>query len=305
MAGPGRSHRRTISLFQLSEQFPTEKSAEDWFIKQRWPNGVQCPHCANEDVRLVPNRKPMPYWCKPCRKYFSIRTGTVMNRSPLPMRTWLFAIYIVGTNLKGVSSLKLHRDLGISQKSAWFLLHRIREAFASGDNLLSGPVEIDESYVGGTARNRPAHRRLTPVVGIRDRSTNEIRVQVLNRADQASLLQFLALHTTRDAQVYSDGNPSYRVLPKHQAVRHSVSEWVAGQAHTNGIESFWAMLKRAFHGTFHHFSPKHMRRYVDEMATRQSWRELDTVQILERIAQRLVGRQLTYSDLIAGGPAYP
>ena len=240
----------------------------------------------------------MPWWCGDCRKYFSVRTKTVMHRSKLPMRTWLFAIYIVATNLKGVSSLKLHRDLGIRQATAWHLLHRIRKAFESGDDLLSGPVEIDESFLGGTARNRPAHRRLTPVVGIRDRKTREIRVGVLTRASHASLLQFLAMNASGSAHVYSDGNRAYQGLPQHTAVRHSVSEYVAGQAHTNGIESFWAMLKRAFHGTFHHFSPKHMARYVTEMATRQSWRELDTVQILERIAQRLVGKQLSYQRLI-------
>ena len=142
-------------------------------------------------------------------------------------------------------------------------------------------------------------------MGIRDRKTREIRVGVLTRASHASLLQFLAMNASGSAHVYSDGNRAYQGLPQHTAVRHSVSEYVAGQAHTNGIESFWAMLKRAFHGTFHHFSPKHMARYVTEMATRQSWRELDTVQILERIAQRLVGKQLSYQRLIAGGSAYP
>lgn len=304
MAGPGRHHRETISFFELTEQFPDEESAVQWFINQRWPNGVCCPFCDSNEVNDVPNQKPMPWWCGECREYFSVRTKTVMHRSKLPFRTWLFAIYIVATNLKGVSSLKLHRDLGIRQATAWHLLHRIRTAFESGDDILSGPVEIDESFLGGTARNRPAHRRLTPVVGIRDRTTAEIRVGVLDRTDHASLLQFLALNTSGEAYVYSDGNRAYRLLPRHTAVRHSVSEWVSGQAHTNGIESFWAMLKRAFHGTFHHFSPKHMARYVNEMATRQSWRELNTVQILERIAQRLIGKSLSYDTLIAGGSAY-
>lgn len=305
MAGPGRGHRESISLFQLTEQFPTEESAVQWFEKQRWPEGRTCPHCGGESIHVSPDAQPMPYRCRSCRKYFSVRTGTVMHRSKLPLRTWLFAIYLNATSLKGVSSLKLHRDLGISQKSAWFLNHRIREAFASGDALLSGPIEIDEAYLGGTARNRPKHRRLTAIVGIRDRSTREIRAQVIARPNQANLLRALAANVTSDAHIYSDGNRAYRILPRHTAVRHSVSEYVSGEAHTNGIESFWAMLKRAFHGTFHHFSPKHMHRYISEMATRQSWRELDTVALLERIAQRLVGRVLTYSELIAGGPAYP
>ena len=272
MAGPGRSHRETISLFELTERFPDEASAERWFIEQRWPDGIRCAFCESDDAKPVPQAKPMPWWCKHCRKYFSIRTKTVMHRSKLPLRKWLFAMYLVATNLKGISSLKLHRDLDISQPAAWFLLHRIRKAFESGDTLLSGPIEIDEAYLGGTARNRPKHRRLTAVVGIRDRSTREIRAMVIPRTTQPHLLLALAMHTARDARVYSDGNPSYRILPNHQAVRHSVAEYVAGEAHTNGIESFWAMLKRAFHGTFHHFSPKHMGRYINEMATRQSWR---------------------------------
>ena len=305
MAQPGRGHRESISLFQLHEQFPTEESAVEWFTKQRWPNGVRCPHCNGHEVSEVKSAKPMPYWCKGCRKYFSVRTKTVMHRSKLPLRKWLFAIYLNATSLKGVSSLKLHRDLGISQPAAWYLNHRIREAFKSGDDLLAGPIEVDEAYLGGTARNRPRHRRLTAIVGIRDRSSRQIRAMVVPRTTQAHLLQALAMNVTGDAQVYSDGNPAYRGLPKHQAVRHSVAEWVSGQAHTNGIESFWAMLKRAFHGTFHHFSPKHMARYIDEMATRQSWREFDTITVLEMIAKRLVGKQLSYAQLTAGGPAYP
>ncbi len=304
MAGPGRSHRETISLFELTELFPDEASAEAWFVKQRWPNGIHCAHCKADGIHVSPNAKPMPYRCRKCRKYFSIRTGTVMYRSKLPLRKWLFAMYLTATNLKGISSLKLHRDLGIRQATAWHLLHRIRKAFESGDALLTGPIEIDEAYLGGTARNRPKHRRLTAVVGIRDRSTREIRAMVVPRTTQPHLLRSLAMHTARDARVYSDGNPSYRVLPNHTAVRHSVAEYVAGEAHTNGIESFWAMLKRAFHGTFHHFSPKHMSRYISEMATRQSWRELNTIQILQRMAQRMVGKHLTYRELTAGGPAY-
>ncbi len=304
MAGPGRSHRQTISLFDLTEQFPDEKSAEAWFVNQRWPDGIQCPFCGADSIHVSPNAQPMPYRCRKCRKYFSVRTKTVMHRSKLPLRKWLFAMYLVATNLKGISSLKLHRDLNIRQATAWHLIHRIRKAFESGDDLLSGPIEIDEAYLGGMARNRPKHRRLTAIVGIRDRSSREIRAMTISRVNQATLLQYLATNAAAGAMIYSDGNPAYRILPQHQAVRHSVAEYVSGEAHTNGIESFWAMLKRAFHGTFHHFSPKHMARYIQEMATRQSWRELNTVDVLERMAQRLVGKHLAYDELIAGGPAY-
>ena len=285
--------------------FPDEKSAEVWFVKQRWPNGLQCPHCDGENIHVARQPRSLPYRCRSCRKDFSVKTQTVMHRSKLPLRKWLFAMYLVATNLKGISSMKLHRDLDIRQATAWHLIHRIRKAYESGDALLSGPIEIDEAYLGGTARNRPKHRRLTAVVGVRDRTTREIRAAVIARPNQANLLRFLAANAASDAHIYSDGNRAYRVLPKHTAVRHSVSEYVSGEAHTNGIESFWAMLKRAFHGTFHHFSPKHMHRYISEMATRQSWREFNTIEVLEMLAKRLIGKHLTYSELIAGGPAYP
>ena len=298
---------------ELADRFPTEDSARQWFEHQRWPDGVRCARCNGDKVSPVASGQPMPYRCRDCRKYFSVRTNSVMERSKITLRKWAFAIYLSTTNLKGVSSLKLHRDLNITQKSAWFMAHRIRKALTADGGLLDGPVEVDESYVGGREKNRHASQRRrrgrgpvgkAAVIAIRDRSTREVRARAIAHVNRSVLALFIASNATPDAMVYTDEHPGYADLPNHETVRHSVGEYVADQAHTNGIESFWAMLKRTYHGTYHHFSPKHLQRYVDEMATRQSLRELDTADLMGELAARMVGQQLTYADLTAGDPAY-
>ena len=314
MAAPGRAHREGISLMELADRFPTEDSARRWFEHQRWPDGVHCARCDGDNVSPVASGKPMPYRCRDCRKYFSVRTNSVMERSKITLRKWAWGIYLSTTNLKGVSSLKLHRDLKITQKSAWFMSHRIRAALVASGHLLDGPVEVDESYVGGREKNRPVNQRRrqgrgpigkAPVVAMRDRTTREVRAKAIAHVNRSVLAGFIASNAAPDAMVYTDEHPAYDYLPHHEAVRHSVGEYVADQAHTNGIESFWAMLKRAYHGTYHHFSPKHLQRYVDEVSTRQSLRELDTADLMGELAARMVGHRLTYADLTAGGPAYP
>ena len=314
MSAPGRSHRDGISLLELADRFPDERSARRWFERQRWPDGPRCPRCDGTDVATVPNDRPMPWRCRPCRKYFSVRTGTVMERSKISLRKWVFAIYICTTSLKGASSLKLHRDLKITQKSAWFMAHRIRKALESGGFTFEGPVEADETFVGGLEKNRHEKRKLrlgrgkvgkTAVAGVRDRPTGKVSADVVPNIGQATLTGFVQARTKPDALVYTDEWWGYAKLPNRRVVRHNVGNWVDGQAHTNGLESFWSMLKRAYHGTFHHMSPKHLSRYVHEVATRQNLRELDTAELMAEVVARMVGRRLTYEELTAGGPAYP
>ena len=147
---PGKSHCNGISLIELTEMFPIEEGAIKWFESVRWPEGRSCPHCGNCDTSEVPNKKPMPYWCGACRSYFSVKTGTSIQSSRLPMRKWVFAVYLYVTNLKSVSSMKLHRDLKVTQKTAWFMLHRLRDAWMeSGLDTFTGPAEADETYIGG------------------------------------------------------------------------------------------------------------------------------------------------------------
>lgn len=159
-SGPGRSHRKGLSLIEITKMFPDDETAEAWFASNRWPEGPVCPHCGSERVQSGAAHATMPYRCRDCRKRFSVRTGTVMQKSKLGYQVWAIATYLLTTGIKGTSSMKLHRDLGITQKSAWHLAHRIRETWADRQaERFSGPVEADETYVGGLRKNMHRSRR--------------------------------------------------------------------------------------------------------------------------------------------------
>ena len=309
---PGKHYRQGISLVELFELFPDDAAAERWFEERRWGetgNPSHCPMCGSlERLQPNPSRDPLPYWCGACRRHFSVKTGTVMHRSKIPLRKWVIAIYLWSISLKGVSSLRLRRDLKISQKSAYFMAQRLREAWSGTGGRFAGPLEVDEVYVGGQERNKHASKRLrvgggtggkTAVAGARDRATNTISARVVERTDKETLQGFVADHAAPGAKVYTDDHAAYRGMPfDHETVRHSVSEYVRDQAHTNGIESFWATLKRGYHGTFHHISPKHLHRYVDEFATRHNMRDRDTIDMMAETVARMDGKRLTYRELV-------
>ena len=208
--------------------------------------------------------------------------------------------------------MKLHRDIGVSQPTAWFMLHRIRQAWAGDDDdQLGGPVEVDETYFGGKRENMPLRKRKTltgrgavgktAVIGMKDRESGKVRAKVVGRTDGKTLTGFVREHTEPGATVYTDEAAAYKGMPEfdHEAVNHSVAEYVRGQAHTNGIESFWAMLKRAHKGTFHKISPKHLQRYVSEFAGKHNIRDSGTLAQMRDTVAGLVGRNLLYRDLIA------
>ena len=308
---PGKAFRKGITVAEFFRMFPDNETAEEWIVQRRWPQGVCCPQCGSLNVNTKAKRKAMPFRCreKACDANFSAKTGTFMQSSKLGYQDWLFAIYLVHTSLKGVSSMKLHRDLGITQKSAWHMAHRIRKALQSG-GLFAGPVEVDETYMGGKRKNMPKHVReeLTgrgavgkaAVVGAKDRDSNQVAAKAVADTTSDTLQGFVKEHAAEGATVYTDEASAYEGLPNHEAVKHSVGEYVRGQAHTNGVESFWSMLKRGYVGTYHKMSPKHLNRYVKEFEGRHNVRSQDTLDQMGAILGAMNDSRLRYKDLVKG-----
>lgn len=277
-----------VSQKQFRKDFPDQGTAQIYLENLRWRGKVVCPLCGGEHASLE-TRPGRYFWCPDCKGRFTVRTGTIFHRSHIPLDDWLYAIYLTMTSRKGISSMQLSKELGITQKTAWYLQQRIREAFSHGSEansflgeLFSGEVEIDETYLGGRNDNRHeskkmstamAHESKTKVVGLRERATGRTRSFIVGNVVSQTLADIVYENVEMGSVVYTDDFAGYKGIENdytRKVVNHSAKQFVDGMAHTNGIESHWATLKRGFYGIYHWFSLKHSQRYVDEFAFRMN-----------------------------------
>ena len=312
----GKNIATTISVPQLYRMFPDDAACRAWLEQVRWGGKPVCPRCGClDDIRPAPPSKPEgSYWCKACRRFFTVTVGTFMHATKADLQHWVYCIYSVLTARKGVSALQLSKELGVQYRTAWHMLHRVREACGAGDFKLANTVEVDEVYIGGKEGAKHKSKKLNKgrgtvgkeaVVGVKERG-GKVKAKHIERTDAATLLGFVDENVEPRSRVFTDDAAAYGALPTmfnefiHDTVAHSKGEYVRGDVHTNSIEAVWAVLKRSIHGTWHHVSPKHLGRYVNEASFRlnEGNCEVDTIDRMEALVRQ--GKSpLRYKDLTA------
>ncbi len=296
-----------MTLVEAVQRYSDEEKAEQDIIDWLWPDGLVCTRCGSRNYRRNKSRRPMPFWCRAGRHYFSIKLGTVMQHSNLTLGKWALAIYLYVVHPKSVASTQLSKHLDTTQTTAWFLGHRIRRGMETAPVQFEGPVEFDETFVGGSNSNRHWDKKLhdgmagkEAVVGAFDRATGQVRAAHVSGTDKPTLQGFVRVHSKSGATVMTDDAASYHGIPRrHRVVQHSHHEYVNGDTHIQNMESFWALFKRAYKGTFHVISPKHLFRYVVEFVDRRNIRLLPVRERLRHVFNGMVGKRLRYADLIA------
>jgi transposase-like protein len=306
------------TLQQAIQFFSDYENCRKFMIAVRWEDGtVRCPYCGSEKVTYLEKAKLYRCYGAHNRQKFSLKVGTIFEDSPIGLDKWLPAVWLLVNCKNGISSYELSRSIGVTQKSAWFMLHRIREAMHTESFIKLGgsgsdPIEMDETFVGGKAKNMHASRRRklqtglkgehkTAVMGMLDRSTRQVRAEVIPNVKRETLLNQILDNVNRGATIYTDSATGYDALNVrnfvHETVTH-VEEYVRGEVHTQGIENFWSLLKRTLHGTYVAVEPYHLDRYVTEQAYRFNNRKnkSDYDRFVQAVAQ-IQGKRLTYAEV--------